>query len=112
MKISTIKDLLKEKGLSDNDVGMAFAKVYICQNVVNGNPHQTFADELGVTRDDAKKICYWYQYSNHFMRFMFKSGQSLGYEQTLSKSLSQLVFLADKRDKEIQSLRTKVFSNK
>ena len=57
----TLKTMIEEKGLS-GVVEEAFVAAY-CRT--QGDPHSVFANILGVTRDEAKRMCYEYSYTAH-----------------------------------------------
>lgn len=50
----------------------AWVEVYFKNNLMK-DPHQEFADKLGISRIDAKELCYKVIFSSEFLSNMFYS---------------------------------------
>ncbi|MGL5567540.1 MAG: hypothetical protein ACRDC4_17625 [Plesiomonas sp.] len=112
--VTDVEHLLKSKGLTMKSVSQSVCKVYISRDFVGDDPHAAFSLSIGngITRQEAKFICFWFLFKNKFMRYMFKSGQSLGLDQAIKSDSSRLISLHKRAEKEHDELFDFIFKNK
>ena len=63
------KQLVEDLGLTRDQVAEACGKVYLQGYADSGRDyHSEFADALGCTRNQAKEVSYWFQYTTPYMQ--------------------------------------------
>lgn len=65
----TTTQLVADLGFTRDDVAQLWGKVYLQGFAETGRDyHSEFADALGCTRDQAKQISYWFQYTTPYLQ--------------------------------------------